>query len=278
MQRYGKEQRQSRSITFPQAFSVGTITYLVADKLNESPAQGTCSFLWPVMTGFKPNYLTKAYPQLFNSFHPDFLHSLNIDLTNKRIPELVPAIARLTGLRKLEFSDTYLSADDLRRLEALVNLQELQVRNCEVAGRDMAKSALLKNIVWLTFERLDDSSPVVSVLSQSKKLVGLNLSQCQLSHADIVKIARLSNLRDLQLKSTNIDDDDLIKLGTLKKLSSLNLEACNNLTPDCINTLKTFKSLRDLYLPSRFRSPRIRRALKQALPNLKDMHSIEIFD
>jgi len=116
---------------------------------------------------------------------------------------------------------------------------------------------------------LSEATPVLTALVKSNNLTELNLSNVKLSTADYALISQMTNLQILSLKESAIKDADLLKLSSLPNLTTLYIDRCGNLTPTTIDTLKRFKSLKELRPPDQIEELFSDEALQQSLPHLR---------
>lgn len=251
---------------FPEKFSIGTLI----DSRNPNrkfEAKGAQSFSATASLRFVANELLGKYPQLLRYFRPTDLVQLKIPKAAERSDELIANIALLKRLASLELADCRLEDSDIKTLEALVNLRNLNISRCPIAGDALASSTLLPQLSDIDIERMKNAGLVIHSLGSTTRKLCLN--DCVLSAADLEKLANLPNLADLSLKGCNISDQDLSILAGMDKLISLNIEDCSQLTANSVPTIKTFKHLFVLYPSPRLKNATVTQILKSALPELK---------
>jgi len=160
------------------------------------------------------------------SLRPDDLHMLTIygPYQGGTLPDdrCVPYIAHLTGLKVLGLEMTSISAEGIKSLTALTDLQRF---------------ALSKRVTDQTME----------VISQMASLKGLYVSQNTLTNAGLANLAKLANLEELDLGAERMSDAALAHLANLPRLRYLMLQG-KGWTDSGMAHLKNIPSLKILHL------------------------------
>ncbi len=134
-----------------------------------------------------------------------------------------PALAKLTTLRSLALTNTYVMARDVESLRRLP-LKELRLNYCV---------------------RIDDS--VADAIGSFGNLVVLRLDMSRVGDETARAIGQLESLQELNLSGTQITEAGIEQLGNLKQLESLNLSE-TAVTDASLTLLKGLPRLRRLYL------------------------------
>ena len=134
-------------------------------------------------------------------------------------------IAKVKGLRELRVDGSAVSANGLRELLQLKNLEVLSVANCsQLRATDLA------------------------ALAAAPKLRDLDASLLELGEHAGRALATLTSLRVLRLEDTALGDDDVAALGALSKLEELHLAGCFAITDAVEPHLAKMKGLKVLDL------------------------------
>lgn len=257
------------TFTFPDKFSVGRITLI--DQTKNLDARGTIRNPRGAYVDFEGGAVVKAYPQLLSRFRAQDLIRLTVRDMSERNHELAPNIAHLVQLTALELPRTNINNDDLKYLEKLKKLGDLNIDFCSITGEALAQSPLLNHVFFLHINGMKDVSPVLAALLRKNIISGLVLGECKLTDADALKISRMHRLHSLYLTETNLSDQQLHTLLSLKNLGYLNIEGCDQLTAASLPTLQKFKNLHSLILPDKLDTVEYRKTLKKSLPKLVNL-------
>jgi Leucine-rich repeat (LRR) protein len=160
------------------------------------------------------------------SLSPDDLHLLTIygPYQGGTLPDdrCIPYIAHLTGLKVLGLEMTSISAEGIKSLTALTDLQRF---------------TLSKRVTDQTME----------VISQMASLKGLYVSQNSMTNAGLAHLAKLANLEELDLGALRMSDAALAHLAKLPRLRYLMLQG-KGWTDSGMAHLKNIPSLKILHL------------------------------
>ncbi|XP_044009714.1 uncharacterized protein LOC122853350 [Aphidius gifuensis] len=134
------------------------------------------------------------------------------------------------NLKRLNLKNNWsVSADALKKISNLINLEELKLRGCEDV----------------------DSDVFASIVNGCAKLKNLDISNCQKISGDaLVKISNLKNLENLNICETkNVNDDVIIEIANnCKKITELYIHSCNNVSSLALNELAKLEHLEILQL------------------------------
>ena len=95
---------------------------------------------------------------------------------------------------------------------------------------------------------LSNCTPVLEILSSSKKLKFLTLTSAKLTKKDFAIIGRMTKLEHLLVNGTDLDDRELQQLTQLQNLRYLNVHA-TGITVMSVPTLRKFRRIKLLTLP-----------------------------
>lgn len=186
-------------------------------------------------------------------------------------------IAHLTGLRRLELTETDIDDAALSYLSKLHNLEYLSLSSTLVKGNSLERlnSSHLKN---LHLGSLTLSPKAYRTISNFKELRWLSLGRSHVLNEALVEVARLPKLEALVIpENIDITDAGVKKLIILKHLSRLDV-ADTAVTPAGILALKGL-DLKWIKLSSRYKNVATHLKLQKAFPHAgiefdKDHHRI----
>lgn len=78
----------------------------------------------------------------------------------------------------------------------------------------------------------------------------------------------MTKLVSLTAKDCHMTDSDVELLSKLPNLQRLNIDACNDLTSNCLASLRKFKELETLTLPEGLYRQQTKKQLEQLLPGI----------
>ncbi len=256
---------------FPTDFSLGTFGFIKPDskKWTTAPARGTVTAIYGRPVSITAGQELLSYPELLKYFRSNELEVANLSDSQVNPTTLLAELLKQKKLRTLELRGTRLTDADIPLLEKFQAINSLDIGNTELTSAALAKCRILPQLKSLHACMLSNATPVLTILVKSNNLTELNLNNVKLSSEDYALISRMTNLQILSLKESNIKDADLLKLSSLPNLATLYIDRCGNLTPTTIDTLKRFKSLKELRPPDQIEELFSDEALHQSLPHLR---------
>ncbi len=263
-----KNNQPIKVFKFSEKFSLGTIYWLNKKEKGQFFARGTKEMPLNADVKFDSDLAIQTYPELLTKFRPDDISWLVVDGANPRNPKLAKSIVHLTALNHLDVKNSELSNADLKTLEQLKSLSILNLSGTVVNSSALAKSPLLKQILVIQIESMNEPSVLLESLLKHNRLDNLDVRHMILQRKDFATISKMSTLRLLTIKSTNVTDEDLEAMTKLTNLRQLNIDCCSNLTVKSIATISKFKKLKNLILPIELRNQQNESKLKEQLPNL----------
>ncbi len=142
-----------------------------------------------------------------------------------RSADAVKSLAKLTQLQELSLSETVLRPDDMKEFNALENLESLSITGMRRFG--------------LGDVNIDKQ---VLALKPNLKLKSLNLWGADLSKAGVDHLAKFENLETLIFEGADLKSADVTELAKLKKVKVLNMGRCQ-VTNGVFDTLEKMESL-----------------------------------
>jgi Leucine-rich repeat (LRR) protein len=208
----------------------GDVTVPAGKRLNLSVAKNAWKDLSPLF-----------------GLRPDDLHTLTIcgPWQGGTLPDdrCIPYIAHLTGLRKLGFQNTRISARGAQSLKQLTNLETL---------------TLSKHV----------TDQVLAEIVQLTSLKALYLNENRLTNAGLAHLQKLKGLEELSLSGDRINDGALIHIGKLPSLTYLMLQG-KTFTDAGMAHLKEVRSLKILHLGH------LRQLTDKALVHISEIANLE---
>jgi hypothetical protein len=207
------------------------------------------------------------YPELITRFRPDDLNWFSINEVAPRNPKLATSVAQLRLLDHLDLKRCALNSVDLKVLEALKRLTILNISQ-SVKSKELAEFALLKQIRSLQLEYLEEPSVLIRTLQHYNVLEIFDLRHSKLNKNDFICLSQMNKLASLTAKDCHMTDSDVEMLSKLPNLKFLNIDACNDLTSNCLASLRKFKKLETLTLPEGLYRKQTKEQLQQLLPGI----------
>lgn len=206
-------------------------------------------------------------------------------------------LGKLAGLRSLKICGPAFSADGLRHLRGLTQLESLdlsEVRQTETTG--LVHLSGLRNLRALRFASSDSNHVVrkeggfraletltdlrdltlprsfadedAPILGNMKHLERLWLGFSQATPSSLHCLGSLTNLKELHLSGLPIDDAFLVQLSKLTQLEELGLHR-TRITDQGLVHLEPLKNLQNLFVDETALTPAGTRRLTAAIPGLK---------
>ncbi len=162
-------------------------------------------------------------PALLKDLAPDAAYSIRV--TYSDTPEgFLPAIAKLSGLHRLDLVECIVTANGLAQLAQLKNLERLMIENSDLKG-DYGKAILkIKSLRYLSLAGNQLSPSTVAAISQMPNLEYLCVSRCALSNDSLKSLASLKRLKFLDLScNAGLNGTGLAYLKACPALRSVKL-------------------------------------------------------
>jgi len=235
--------KNTRRLTFPKQFSLGTIYYylsaketdhtLSCDQMHGPPAKKLGEARGVVMVPATknthlylfPSYELIAQPEALGSLDPDTFDC--ICFAKKFVMEpatkVVAQLGHLTGLRRLELDGAELSDKDVPPLKGLINLEYLNLSANALSGLTLKELTGLNKLYCLEISANKLEAPAFAAISKFKNLQILRLNHCGVDDQAIVELAQLDALKDLQIRQAKITKKSIPILTGMKNLTSVSL-------------------------------------------------------
>ncbi len=231
------------------------------------PATGTVKVLPGQTLMFVANDLTSANMAMFRGFPADAIGYL--DLKSLSISDTqVECLAGLTGLRRLELSQTDVTDIGIAKLAPLKNLEYLAISRTLVRGKCFA---MLRNFPYLRTFHFDGdavSAHDCKQLAKCRTIRGISAGRCHLTNAALLELCSMSELQSLCLPDNReLTDSGIKKVLALKNLQRLDV-AGTKVTDDGLAALSGLK-LQWLRLNSKYNDVRVKHRLRMCFPGVK---------
>lgn len=234
--------------SFPSQVSIGTIGFTVGARKLFREAQGDFRVgKWSELS-FTANDITLAHPELLKFFPDNSLSTLKFLNRKGRSATLINQIVRQQNLGVLDLSDTAINESDFKAIAGLKKLRSLNVDSHNISQKALFESRLLPRLEGVGLLGLSNCTPVLEILSSSKKLKFLTLTSAKLTKKDFAIIGRMTKLEHLLVNGTDLDDRELQQLTQLQNLRYLNVHA-TGITVMSVPTLRKFRRIKLLTLP-----------------------------
>ena len=221
------------------------------------------------------------------------LESLHISAYSTLTDGMLPHLAALTNLIKLQLNGEKLTDDGLKRLTGLTNLRELDIQGTQSNGEVL--SVVKAQLESLSIRRLTDEtaqhlnkfpkltrltiyeSPMTergfAAIAGLRRLRTLRLRDCpNIASSAFTALSEMHSLKELDLRDTTIGDEALRKIANLE-LTSLELNS-GNITDDGMRHVFNILTLNRLSLGPKTKITD--RGLKH-LWRLNRLHNLDLY-
>lgn len=132
-------------------------------------------------------------------------------------------LAKLTGLQRIDLTDSRITDEGLQSLAAMPNLQRIILRNTLVTDAGLAHLAKLRNVVELDLFGCKITDAGIDHLQQMRGMQQLNLLGANLTDKGLQKLRHMRDLRVLTLYRNPISNAGIKELSRLKRLRFVDL-------------------------------------------------------
>jgi len=233
--------KKFRTFRFPKNQSIGQI---LIEGTPVQEAVGNVEIPVDTFFVFKPSAKYLDSTRLLKRFRVDELRGLEL---NDEARSTVEVFEILPSLRSLEYLKIAMDVDDaaIKYIAQLPKLNVLQVSNTQITGKAIASLQRLTKLTKLGCSGLEDLSPLIIRLPETK-LLELDIESSHLTPFDMQKICQVKTLQNLGIGGNTAIDDEAIKaVQQLKNLKELYVSGCN-LSNKSLTTLASLKSLKYL--------------------------------
>lgn len=147
----------------------------------------------------------------------------------------------------LELRNCRISKEGMQAIGRLANLQFLTLVDCRIAEGSCQELCSLGRLAWLDVSGSNVTNEDLQALSHLSALTSLDLSATDIDGSGLKRLAGLKSPTRLDLSGTSVSDDDLEHLAGLKQLDSLIL-AGTKITGTGLSHLRRLKNLTYLHL------------------------------
>ena len=260
---------KQRVFEFPSSFSLGRFSYMSEAGGVDALAQGHVKAESASAYLLKAEELVAMYPALLERFRDDELGWLELKGIDVKSPNLLSSLTHCSKINRLVLTGSSFDSTDMKWLDKLPFLEQLEVSSEKIKGSDLANSRCLLHLTALRVGRLKNVSPLLKRLSHLNNLTIIDVGYTGLSGSDCKYLAKMTKLTELSLKGNELTDDDLKPLVTLQNLRSLDMRNCDKLTLKSAKTLGQLSQLREIKVPSNLDDPKVEQQFRLMLPNLR---------
>jgi hypothetical protein len=150
----------------------------------------------------------------------DTIHVTIAPVTDEQLQEL----AGLANLRVLKLEDGAVTADGLRVVAELPNLETLWLRNCEVSYRAVREIARNQNLARLNLPQAAFGDSGLKLLVALPRLEQLRFSSPHVTAQGLSAIGQAHSLRQLHIFDVPVNAEILQEVATLEHLESLYID------------------------------------------------------
>jgi serine/threonine protein kinase len=255
---------ETKTFTFPEGENDAIIYY------DAHPDNISCSGKVTVPLG------ARLYLIGIQGLGPDFIRRFRADdLFDIHLKERddgewsdahMEAISHLSGLKRLDISESDLDGRAIPFINKLSNLKKLKVTNTKISGEALAKLKVWRYLTTLSASGLKGIPFFLKRIPVPCRLKSLQAANDGLKDEDMPLIGQM-----IDLDSLSLEGNDLTARGVtaLRPLSLLTMLSLGNMEPDCIEPLSHFKHLGTLHITPATWSPSQRQELQRLLPKCK---------
>jgi len=197
--------KETRVFYFPEQFSLGVIKYEGLPVKSSVNATGRVIVPAGALINLTAGNTILQNPELLKYFKADDLMALNLQGDGSPMGNIMPAVAKLTGLNYLRLAELKLTAKETPYLDSLKNLRSFSLNLSEVDSYALSQCKVLRNLMWFEFNGSENVSPVLKTLSGSI-IEELVLQSSKLKDEDYTAITKLDKLRSLIINKAAIDE------------------------------------------------------------------------
>jgi serine/threonine protein kinase len=195
------------------------------------PAQGKVTFQADKRLFFFTNHFSAMHPEIIKSFRPDDLYSY-IPLfrfkNRQQLKDTLVNLKQLTSLKRLDLSECELSDEEVADVNALSNLDQIDIKNNNITPVGLRRFHLLKRLTHIYFDLNKYVPELLETIAGNTQLETLYLSTPDkpITLNDTKLILTLTSLTNLNLENTGATDEMLLQLAALPHLKYINARGC----------------------------------------------------
>jgi hypothetical protein len=223
-------------LIFPSDQAVGKLFVQTSSGSRQVAATGSVDVPAGAQCRLEVNYGGAENLQWISRLPPQSVGDLNL----RRLPvseDGLKYLEHLTGLEKLDLSETDISDKGLVHLRTLKGLKKLNLGSTLIKGSGLAFLSDLDSMQELILRNNELGQTQLKYLPKLTNLIVLDIGRCQIKNDGLAKLKDLPKLWQLDLGKNAINDDGLKYLTGLTHLYALGLEE-TSVTVDCIRYLK----------------------------------------
>jgi len=144
----------------------------------------------------------------------------------------MPYLSKLTKLKKLDLINTYISAEGLKQLKDLANLEVAHLGPMGLAAETVAPLQGMTRLRSLEYFNANDG--IVDALSKITSLEHLNIWSGDVTDTGVGRLVNLKKLQRLEIRGNKMTDQGLQQLKALPDLKYLDLSYAEKITTNGI--------------------------------------------
>lgn len=208
------------------------------------------------------------HPEILNNIPVDALTCITFGRLGLMVPvnPVVPALARMTGVKRLELEFTELSDNDVARLNKLTSLEDLSLEACSLNGTCFQSMPALASLRLLNLSSNHVTPAMVrSVVKNYPNLDSLNINRAGVTDDCVPPLLSLKKLKELSIAQSRISAKSLPLLAQIKTLEALDLSGDKQISTDDLRAVVPLH-LHVIYAPKTVYSPAEMQRLKAMFP------------
>ncbi|MBS1999297.1 MAG: hypothetical protein JSS86_23380 [Cyanobacteria bacterium SZAS LIN-2] len=276
----------TRTIVFPQKFSLGTLyrlqlerdndlllySTMVKDRSGAFIAEAKGKVLLPTgkrtMIYLFPSYDLIDHPEALAAVDCSFINCISFAGVSAMVPvdTVLPALAHMTGLRRLEIEGAELTDEQTMPIKAVKSLQSLSLSSNLITGtflQELPNFPRLEDLN-LSFNALKPGS--FKYVGQCKNLLWLDVSRAQVNDAALAELAHLQKLSFLGIKGAKITARGIREINKMRSLRHVDMTGSSATVRDLL--LLKDSALTKIDFPRNNYSAAELAALQRALPRI----------
>jgi Leucine-rich repeat (LRR) protein len=151
----------------------------------------------------------------------------------------MPCLSHLTKLKQLRLGNTFFSAEGLKHVQPLANLESVDFTPMGLNAETAKPLQAMTKLRSLEYFDVDDG--IAATLSRIASLEHLNLWSGGVTDLGASHLAKLKKLKHLEIRGNKITDEGLLQLAHLSELKFLDIQDAARITA---NGLARFRELR----------------------------------
>jgi len=191
------------------------------------PAAGKVQFPADKRLFFFTNRYSAIHPEIIKCFRPDDLYCYitRYKFENKeQLKDTLVYLKQLTGIKRLELAECDFSDDEVEEVNAMSNLDWIDLKNTNLTPVGLKSFKLLKQLNYISYDLNKYISNLLETIAGSEQLDTLYISTPDkpITMHDAKLIKTLPNLTTLNIENTGATDEILMEIASMPSLQSIN--------------------------------------------------------